>query len=125
MSDAVVVLSDSTYDKLKPITQVWLPAAGSLYFGLSQIWGFPAGEGVVGSIALLTTFFGVILGISSKRYSESGSGVDGNIVLTEVAGGKKIFTLELDIDPNQIENRDTIVFAVKDAANDEFWEPEA
>lgn len=63
-------ISNSTYDTLKWLTTIVLPAIGTLYFALSGIWGFPYGEQIVGTITALVTFFGVILGISTKQYNE-------------------------------------------------------
>ena len=37
-------LSNTTYDILKWVAQYLLPAAGTLYFSISQIWGLPCGE---------------------------------------------------------------------------------
>lgn len=120
MTDAV--LSDNVYQKLKPVTQLWLPAAGSLYFGLSQIWGFPAGEEVVGSIALLTTFFGVVLGISTKAYNESGAAFDGEVVVArDEESGKTLFSLDLDGDPEDIPHKDRITFKVV-GGDPSFWD---
>lgn len=63
------LLSDVTYNRMKFVTTVVLPAAGALYFALAQIWGFGHAEAVVGTIAAVNTFFGVLLGISSKQYN--------------------------------------------------------
>ena len=62
-------ISNKAYDVLKWITMIVLPALGTLYFALCGIWGFPYGEQVVGTITALVTFFGVILGISTKAYN--------------------------------------------------------
>lgn len=56
------------YDALKFIAQIVLPAAGTLYFALSQIWGLPLGEEVVGTITAVDAFLGALLGISSAQY---------------------------------------------------------
>ena len=61
-------LSNKQYDILKWIALVLLPALGTLYFGLAQIWGFPYGEQIVGTITVVDTFLGVILGISNAQY---------------------------------------------------------
>lgn len=61
-------LSNRQYDILKWIALVLLPALGTLYFGLAQIWGFPYGEQIVGTITVVDTFLGVILGISNAQY---------------------------------------------------------
>ena len=65
----MLLFDDKTYDILKWIAQIFLPALGALYFGLAQIWGFPRGEEIVGTIAVIDTFFGVILGISTNNYN--------------------------------------------------------
>lgn len=68
-----MTFSNKTYDVLKWIAQYFLPAVGALYLGLSKIWGFPNGEEVMGTIAALDTFLGVILGISSANYNKQNS----------------------------------------------------
>ena len=65
-------MSNKTYDILKWIAQLLLPALGTLYFALASIWGFPYGEQIVGTITALDTFLGVILGISTARYDQAG-----------------------------------------------------
>lgn len=63
-------LSNKTYDILKWIAQILLPALGTLYFALAGIWGFPYGEQIVGTITAVDTFLGVCLGISSANYNK-------------------------------------------------------
>lgn len=63
-------LSNRAYDILKWIAQYLLPALGTLYFALANIWGLPYGEQVVGTITAVDTFLGVILGISSMSYNK-------------------------------------------------------
>ena len=63
-------MSNKVYDILKFIAQIVLPAIGTLYFGLAQIWGLPYGEEVVGTIAVVDTFLGAILGISTSNYNK-------------------------------------------------------
>ena len=64
------ILTNKTYDVLKWVALVLLPALGTLYFGLAQIWGFPYGEQIVGTITAVDTFLGVILGISTVQYNK-------------------------------------------------------
>ena len=65
-----MTLSNKCYNILKYICQIALPACGSLYFALAQIWALPYAEQVVGTIAAITTFLGVLLGISTYRYNK-------------------------------------------------------
>ena len=69
-------MTDKVYDILKWIALYLLPAVGTLYFALAGIWNFPYGEQVVGTITAVDTFLGVILGISSAKYSAQAE--DGN-----------------------------------------------
>lgn len=63
-------MSNKTYDILKWIAQILLPAIGTLYFALAQIWGFPYAEQIVGTITALDCFLGAILGISTAMYNK-------------------------------------------------------
>lgn len=61
-------MSNKTYDVLKWIAQILLPALGALYFGLAQIWGLPYAEQIVGTITVIDAFLGALLGISTVQY---------------------------------------------------------
>lgn len=63
-------MSNRTYDVLKFIAQILLPALGTLYFALANIWGLPYGEQIVGTITAVDAFLGACLGISTKTYQE-------------------------------------------------------
>ena len=63
-----IKMSNKVYDTLKWIAQYLLPALGTLYFTLSQIWGFPYGEEAVGTITAIDTAIGIVLGISNAQY---------------------------------------------------------
>ncbi|MBQ0090886.1 MAG: phage holin [Prevotellaceae bacterium] len=63
-------MSNKVYDILKFITQIVLPALGTLYFALAGIWGFPYGEQIVGTIMAIDTFLGALLGISTAMYNK-------------------------------------------------------
>lgn len=64
-------ISNKTYDALKWIAQLLLPALGTLYFALASTWGLPYADQVVGTITAIDTFFGVILGLSSAQYNKA------------------------------------------------------
>lgn len=63
-------MSNKTYDVLKFIAQILLPALGTLYFALASIWNLPYGEQIVGTITAVDAFLGAVLGISTKKYNE-------------------------------------------------------
>ena len=61
-------MSNRTYDILKYIAQIILPALGTLYFALAQIWNLPYGEQIVGSITAIDAFLGAVLKLSTDAY---------------------------------------------------------
>lgn len=61
-------LSNETYDLLRWIADMVLPALGTLYFALAGIWNFPYGEQIVGTITAIVAFLDVVLGISKRNY---------------------------------------------------------
>jgi len=63
-------MSDKVYDTLKEIALVWLPAIGTLYGVLANIWGLPYGEQIVATIIAVDTSLGTVLHISNKLYKE-------------------------------------------------------
>jgi len=65
-----MLMSNKTYDVLKWIAQILLPAIGTLYFALASIWGFPYAEQIVGTITAIDCFLGALLGISTKQYNK-------------------------------------------------------
>lgn len=105
--------SDRTYGLIKRLVQVVLPAISSAYFALSGIWDLPAGEQVVGTIAVITTFLGVSLGISSKSYEASGKAYDGNVIVTHPPDGPTNFLLEVEGDLDTLDQKDHLAFRVK------------
>lgn len=62
-------MSNSTYDILKWVAQIVLPAIATLYFALSKIWGLPYGTEVVGTITAIDAFLGALLGVSTIQYN--------------------------------------------------------
>ena len=63
-------MCDKTYNVLKWMALLLLPAMGTLYFALASIWHLPYGEQVVGTITAVDTFLGVILGITTAQYKQ-------------------------------------------------------
>lgn len=64
------MMSNKTYDVLKYIAMIVLPALGTLYFALSSIWGLPYGEQIVGTLTAVDAFMGALLGLSTAQYNK-------------------------------------------------------
>lgn len=62
-------MSNNTYDALKLIAQIILPAIGTC-FVIASIWGVPHADQIVGTITALDTLLGTMLGVSSMKYKK-------------------------------------------------------
>ena len=105
-------LSNETYDKLKWVAQIVLPALGTLYFALSSIWGLPFGEQIVGTITAIDTFLGGLLKLSSDGYSG-----DGQLIVDTSDPLKDVYSIAIDDYPEMLANKDTVVLKVNRAAH--------
>jgi len=107
------LLSDRLYDWVKKLVQIVIPAVSSAYFAFAQILGLPNAEKVVGCLAVLATLLGSLLALSKKSYVDSGAKYDGGIVVTQdQETGVKLYTLELDMNPDEISAKQDITFKV-------------
>jgi hypothetical protein len=106
------VFSDKVFNRLKWGTGIVLPACGTLYFALAQIWGLPGGEAILGSIIAVQAFLGVVLGISTKQYNNSDAKFDGTLTTTETPK-KKIVSVETNLHPDELAKKDEVLLKVK------------
>ena len=60
--------SDRTFNFIRFLCEVLVPAIGALYFGLSKIWGLPYGPEVTGTCSCVAIFLGALIGISRATY---------------------------------------------------------
>lgn len=63
-------MSNKQYDLMKKLVTVVAPALITLITGLDALYKFDS-TAITGTLALLTTFAGTVLGISSKKYNEA------------------------------------------------------
>lgn len=63
-------LTNKQYDLYKKLVTVVAPALITLITGLGALYKFDS-TAITGTLALLTTFTGTVLGISSKKYNEN------------------------------------------------------
>lgn len=96
-------LSNVLYARLKWATLILLPAVSAAYFALSNVLGLPAAEQVVGTIAVLCTFLGTVLGFSSRQYNNSGAAFDGSVNL-EPDYENDLTNVGVSIDPASLES---------------------
>ena len=65
------MFNNKTYDILKWVSTVVLPALATLILAIGQIWNVTAWTVPIGAtIAAVATFMGAVLGISSIQYAK-------------------------------------------------------
>lgn len=64
-------LTNSTYDFLKWMAMLFLPALATLVRVVFAIWNIPYGEQISATIVAINTFLGAILGISNMNYKKT------------------------------------------------------
>ena len=63
-------MTNKTYDILKWIALILLPALATFYAAIAAVWGLPYTEQVVGTITAVHTLLGTLLKISSDNYKK-------------------------------------------------------
>lgn len=111
-SEKTPLLSNKAYDWLKYIAQIFLPAAGALYFGLAQIWGLPNAEEVVGTITIVDVFLGSVLLISTKQYDNSSAKYDGNLIFDEDDPERRVLRFQVDAPLEDIAAKENLIIKV-------------
>ncbi len=105
-------MTNKTYDILKWVAQIVLPALGTLYFALAGLWGFPYGEQIVGTIMAVDAFLGTILKISSNGYSG-----DGELIVDTSDPLKDVYSISIPDYPDVLASKDKILLSVRRPAH--------
>lgn len=63
-------LKNKTYDILKYIVTIVLPALTTLWLTIASIWNIPYGEPIGATVGAITVFLGALIGISSANYNK-------------------------------------------------------
>lgn len=105
------LLSNRMYDILKAFVQLVLPATGTLYFALAAIWGLPKADEVVGTLAAVATFLGVILAFGSRSYNNSDAKYDGVLDIQE-EDSRKTYTFNVHDDIEDLDSRKEVLIKV-------------
>lgn len=106
------LFTNKVYDILSKFAILWIPAISTLYFTLAGVWGLPAAEQVVGTLAAIATFLGAVLQISKKAYYKNDENYDGVINVSMPTPDSTLYSLDLNGDPNAINDMKEMRFKV-------------
>jgi hypothetical protein len=99
MAETSVLLTGKMYDRVKNSVLIVIPAVSTLYFSLGAIWGLPAVDEVVKTLAALAAFLGALIGLSKRSYDRSDAKYDGVLVVDETDPERDVYSIEPFGDP--------------------------
>lgn len=108
------MFSNKVYDVLKFIAQIALPAAGTAYLGLAAYWNLPNPDEVVGSVVVIDTLLGTLLGLSNKQYMDNDGNFAGDlhVVNTEDEGLQTMLAFNPESSPESLADQKTVTMKV-------------
>ena len=108
-------LNDKSYNFLKFIAQILLPALGTLYVAIAGFWGLPAVEQVMGTVVAVDTFLGLLLGISSAQFNSLTPAFAGRLLVQQHDDTSGTVNIELTSHPSEFADKKAVTFQVVDA----------
>ena len=70
-------MSNKLYDTLRFIADLLLPALGTLYAALGQVWNFPYVEQIVATVMAVVAFMDAVLKVSKTKYDKTQQNLNG------------------------------------------------
>lgn len=98
-------MTDKTYDILKRVALIVIPALATFVNAVGIVWGIPYTNEATATITALGVFLGAALGVSSAKYEPD---THGNLVVTKHDYVYADFAAE----PANLKDGDTIVLKV-------------
>lgn len=98
-------MNDKTYDILKRVAMIVVPALATFVNAVGIVWGIPYANEVTATITAFGVFLGAAIGVSSKNYEPE---THGSLVVTKHDEVYADFTAE----PSNLKDGDTIILKV-------------
>lgn len=98
-------MNNQTYDILKRVALIIIPALATLVNAAGMVWGIPYTNEVTATINAFGVFLGAVLGVSSANYTPE---THGNLVVTKHDEVYADFAAE----PSGLKDGDAIVLKV-------------
>lgn len=98
-------MNNRTYDILKRIALVIIPALATFVSAAGIVWGIPYTNEITATITAFGVFLGAALGVSSANYTPE---TRGNLVVT---GSNDVYA-DFANEPEKLKDGDTIVLKV-------------
>ena len=107
-------LTNGTYNNLKFVALILLPALAAAYFSLAQLLDLPNVEKVVGVMTILDTLLGVVLRASTSQFHKAGGNTDGDLLVVNDEDGRYLKMAVQREKFQEIPNKDVVTLRVVD-----------
>ena len=98
-------MNNQTYDILKRLALIIIPAFATFVNAAGMVWGLPYTNEITATITAFGVFLGAALGVSSKNYEPE---THGNLVVT---GSNDVYA-DFAAEPANLKDGETIVLKV-------------
>ena len=102
-------ITNKTYDVIKWIVVIVIPAIITLYATLGNIWNFPRVEQITATLAAIDVFLGAIMQISSSKYNKTYDGTLHVDTITDEEADKYLFEID---DLDDLADKDKITLKI-------------
>lgn len=110
-NSSALTLSNKTYNILKHIVAVGLPALSTLYLALASVYHWPDTAAVTATLTAINTFVGGFVVLSSNSYANAMIQYAGDLLIS--TDGKKNLSLSLSSAVEELEKLGEVLFRVK------------
>ena len=62
-------MNNKTFDILRTICEIALPALSTAYYGLAELWHLPYAKEICGTLAIVAAFIGAFINVKRKQYN--------------------------------------------------------
>jgi hypothetical protein len=107
-----MLFTTKTYNILKWVAQIGLPAFASAVAALGFIWGWDVIEKVVASLVAIDTMLGILLGISTATYNKTEAAKADGTLRIDTTNPTDIYRFEMNVPLSELGDKKIVTLVV-------------
>lgn len=96
------IMTDRTYEQIRQLIELVIPAFTGAYIALANIWNWPAADKVAATGVAVTLLLTTLLKVARKVYNKSEAKYDGDLVLDKTDPDQKTLLIAPKVDPENL-----------------------